>query len=98
LTYQPEPIDTTGVELSPEITALLERLAEHNHDVWARRRIAEGWTHGSRRDDERKEHPCLVPYAELPESEREYDRQTAREVLQAVLALGYRISSSDRSK
>lgn len=96
MTYQPEPIDTAGVELSPEITALLERLAEHNHDVWAKQRIADGWQHGPARNDERKEHPCLVPYEELPESEKEFDRQTAREVLKAVLALGWRIEQLER--
>lgn len=89
--YQPEPIDTSGVELSSEITELLERLAQHNHDVWARQRLADGWRAGPVRNDDRKEHPCLVPYDELPESEKAYDRNTAREVLKAVLALGYRI-------
>lgn len=94
MNYQPEPIDTTGVELSPEITALIARLAEHNHDVWAQKRLADGWHYGPHRNDERKDHPCLVPYDQLPESEKEYDRQTAREVLKAVLALGYRIEKA----
>ena len=91
MNYQPNPIDTSAVELSPEIQNLMERLAEHNHDVWARQRLADGWKLGSQRNDEKKLHPCLVPYGELPESEKEYDRQTAREVLKAVLALGYRL-------
>jgi len=97
MTYQPQPIDTTGVKLSPEISQLIERLAEHNHDGWARQRIADGWQHGPKRNDDRKEHPCLVPYDELPESEKEYDRQTAREVLGAVLALGYAIEEEPPS-
>ncbi|MDA4635727.1 RyR domain-containing protein, partial [Escherichia coli] len=73
----PRPIDTTGVELPAEVRELAERLAEHVHDVWAARRLAEGWRHGPRRHDARKEHPGLVPYGELPESERAYDRATA---------------------
>lgn len=93
MTYTPQPIDTSGVELSPEITELIERLAEHNHDVWARQRITDGWRYGPQRNDDRKEHPCLAPYEELPESEKEYDRQTAREVLKAIVALGYRIET-----
>jgi RyR domain-containing protein len=55
--YQPQPIDTSGVELPASITPLIERLAEHNHDIWARGRIAEGWTVGSQCDDRQKQHP-----------------------------------------
>jgi hypothetical protein len=54
-------------------------------------RLSEGWIWGPKRDDAKKTHPCLVPYAELPESEKEYDRQTALETIKAILALGYRI-------
>ena len=43
--------------------------------------IAEGWRYGPCRDDEKKLTPCLVPYGELPEVEKEYDRITALETL-----------------
>ena len=36
--------------------------------------------------------PCLVPYADLPESEKEYDRNTAMQTLKAIIALGYGIT------
>jgi hypothetical protein len=90
--YRPSPIDTSKITLPPEIRALTERLAENAHDIWAQQRIAAGWRLGAKRDDARKEHPCLVPYAELPESEKEYDRKAAMETLKAILALGYRIA------
>ncbi len=45
----------------------------------------------ARRNDEAKKHPCLVPYAELPESEKEYDRRMAEETIKAIVTLGYRI-------
>ncbi len=89
--YDPEPIDTSGVQLDKEILELTEELAENAHEVWARRRLAEGWRYGPRRDEARKEHPSLVPYKDLPESEKEYDRSTAMETLKVMLALGYRI-------
>ena len=91
MSYQPEPIDTSCVTLTPEILDLTERLAENAHDHWARQRMAEGWRYGSERNDHRKEHPCLVPYGRLPESEKEYDRSAAMETLKAILALGYQI-------
>lgn len=89
--YDPKPLDTTGVRLDADILALTERLAENTHDVWARGRLREGWRYGPRRDDARKRHPGLVPYAELSESEKEYDRATALETIKAILALGYQI-------
>ncbi len=91
MSYTPHPIDTSGVELPPDLKALTERLAENTHDLWARQRFADGWTLGSQRDDRAKKHPCLVPYADLPESEKQYDRETAMGTLKAILALGYRI-------
>jgi hypothetical protein len=94
--YHPRPIDTSTVCLSWEILGLLERLAENAHDVWARGRLAQGWTYGPVRDDTAKKHPCLVPYSDLPESEKEYDRQTALQTLKAIIALGYRIEPHDR--
>jgi RyR domain len=89
--YQPQPIDTHGVPLSDEILSLVERLAEHAHEVWALKRMAEGWSHGPHRDDVLKLHPCLIPYGELPESEKHYDRAMATEILRVVIKLGYRI-------
>jgi ryanodine receptor 2 len=91
MSYQPMPIDTQHVALSGEIVALTERLAENTHDIWAAQRLAQGWTYGPLRDDAQKRHPCLVPYAALSESEKQYDRNTAMETLKAIIALGYRI-------
>lgn len=89
--YKPKPIDTSDVQLDEEILELTEQLAENAHEVWARRRLAEGWRYGPQRDEARKEHPSLVPYEELSESEKEYDRSTAMETLKVMLAMGYRI-------
>jgi ryanodine receptor 2 len=94
LKYQPEPIDTSRVTLGKDVCELTELLARNAHDIWAQQRLADGWSHGPRRDDEKKEHPCLVPYEDLPESEKEYDRKAAMETLKAILALGYRIVKS----
>lgn len=85
------PIDTSGVEIPASLRNLTEALARHAHEVWARQRVAEGWRYGPERDDARRLHPCLVPYDELPDSERQYDRNAALETLRAVIALGYRI-------
>jgi hypothetical protein len=89
--YQPKPIDTSAVTLDKDVLELRERLAENTHDTWAKGRMAEGWTYGPQRDEQARKHPCLVPYADLPESEKEYDRQTAVGALKAIIALGYRI-------
>jgi ryanodine receptor 2 len=89
--YQPRPIDTSKSVLPKDLLDLTEKLAENAHDVWARRRLSEGWTLGPKRDDTAKKHPDLIPYAELPESEKQYDRQTAMETLKAIVVLGYRI-------
>ena len=93
MTYIPRPLDTDHIVLDPSLTRLVEHLAEHVHDLWAEARLADGWTYGLRRDDDKKTHPGLVPYAELTEAEKAYDRATALGTLRAILALGYRIST-----
>jgi RyR domain len=92
LTYEPKPINTSNVALDFELGELIEQLAHNAHDVWAKTRIAEGWRYGGNRDDAKKQQPCLVPYEQLPESEKEYDRKLVAETLKAILALGYRIT------
>ncbi len=89
--YEPKPVDTSDVILSEELLELTEKIAENVHDVWAAGRIAEGWTWGETRDNEKKVTPLLVPYGELPESEKEYDRNTALETLKLIVKLGYEI-------
>jgi len=93
-TYQPKPIDTSSVKLSEDLMELIEMLASNTHDHWAKLRMAEGWTHGPNRNDETKQHPDLIEYEGLPESEKDYDRQTAIETLKAIITMGYNISSN----
>jgi hypothetical protein len=92
--YTPQPLDTSRVELTADLLRLIEQLARHTHEVWARQRLADGWRYGPHRDDARKEHPCLIPYDELPESERDYDRTVTRQVIMALLTLGYQVTKA----
>ena len=89
--YIPSPINTTGVEVNEEIRALAELLAKNTHDVYVQGRLAEGWTLGPR-DDVAKTNPTLIPYEELSEAEKEYDRRTSMETLKVILSLGYRLT------
>lgn len=89
--YTPTPMDTSDVELTAELLALTERLAENVHDVWAKGRIAEGWKYGEQKDASQKMTPLIVPYDELPPSEQDYDRNTAMETLKLIMKLGYQI-------
>ncbi|MFO7957181.1 MAG: RyR domain-containing protein, partial [Candidatus Brocadiia bacterium] len=93
--YRPEPIDTSDVELPAELSDLTERLAEHVHDLWAVQRLEEGWEYGPQRSEIARTHPCLVPYQDLPDSEKDYDRDTAVGTLEAIYALGYSIQKAE---
>ena len=95
LDYIPEPMDLSSVDLPESLIQLSERIAENVHEVWAKARIDEGWTYGEKRDDIHKKHPCLVPYDELPEEEKEYDRNTAMNTIKLVKKLGFRIEKED---
>lgn len=92
--YVPDPADTMGVKLPDELMPLIEVMAKNVHEVWAQNRINDGWTYGPVRDDARKQHPCLIPYEELPEREKDYDRATSQETLKLILKSGFVISKS----
>ena len=86
--YIPQPIDTKDVELPEELKALAEQMAKNVHEIWAETRIVQGWTYGPERNDAKKKHPCLIPYEELPEEEKVYDRNTSIETLKFILKVG----------
>lgn len=92
--YEPRPVDTSDVILSQELLELTEKIAENVHDVWAANRIKEGWAYGDTRDDLKKITPCLVPYVQLSNVEKDYDRHTAMETLKLIIKLGFEIKRS----
>lgn len=87
--YTPKPIDTSNIVLSDNLLELAELMAENVHDVWAKTRIEQGWTYGPERNDAEKKHPCLVPYDQLPEEEKVYDRNTSIETLKFIVYSGF---------
>ena len=89
--YNPQPADTSAIVLDSELTSLAELMAENVHDEWARQRMNDGWTYGPQRDDAAKKHPCLVPYGDLPDSEKEYDRISSISTLKLILSKGFKI-------
>jgi ryanodine receptor 2 len=80
------------VKLPSELEKFIEDLAKQQHDVWAQSRIEQGWTYGPERNDQLKHHPCLVPYEELPDVEKAYDRDTAVGTLKLIQKLGFTIT------
>lgn len=89
--YVPQPMDTSDVQLPEELNALIEQMAKNVHEVWAESRIEQGWSYGEERNDALKTHPCLIPYEELPEVEKAYDRDTALGTLKLIRKLGFKI-------
>lgn len=92
--YKPNPIDTSDIVLSDDLLVLTEKIAENVHEVWSMGRIADGWTYGAVRNDEKKETPCLVSYNALPEREKDFDRNTALETIKLIIKLGYSIEKN----
>ena len=90
--YSPNPVDTKSVDLPKGLEPLVEEMSKNVHEVWAQTRISQGWTYGEERNDTEKKHPCLVPDEELPEEEKEYDRNTSVETIKLILKLGFKIT------
>ncbi len=89
--YVPQPVDMSDIQLPEELSELVEQMAKNVHEVWAQSRMEQGWEYGDERSDALKQHPCLVPYEELPEVEKAYDRDTALGTLKLICKLGFKI-------
>lgn len=90
--YVPNPADTAQVDLPESLLPLVEEMSKNVHEVWAATRMAQGWTYGPERNDAEKKHPCLVPYEELSEEERDYDRNTSQQTIKLIMKLGFKIT------
>ena len=90
MAWVPQP-DGGPTHLPAEVGEVLEQLAETVHDTWARLRLEDDWSYGPKRDDDRKTNPTLVPYAELPESEKRCDREVVVAILRSVIRLGFEL-------
>ena len=90
--YIPQPVNTNDVVLPEELIILSEQISKNVHEVWSKNRMEQGWTYGEQRNDEKRETPCLVPYEELSEEEKDYDRNTSQETLKLILKLGFKIA------
>ncbi|MBA4147820.1 MAG: DUF4071 domain-containing protein [Verrucomicrobia bacterium] len=94
--YVPSPLDTSEIKLTDDILNLTDLLAKNAHDHWAQQRISQGWKYGPTRDDLKKEHPGLIPYKDLPEQEKEFNRSAALETIKMLLSKqGGNLSSTD---
>uniref|UniRef100_A0A6I8P2E1 Ryanodine receptor 2 n=1 Tax=Ornithorhynchus anatinus TaxID=9258 RepID=A0A6I8P2E1_ORNAN len=93
--FTPIPVDTSQVVLSPHLERIREKLAENIHELWVMNKVELGWQYGPVRDDNKRQHPCLVEFAKLPEQERNYNLQMSLETLKTLLALGCHVGISD---
>lgn len=89
--YEPQPLNLDDIVLTDDLLELQEAIAENAHEVWAAARKAEGWTYGKVRNDALKQHPDLLPYSALSDSEKEYDRIMAFNTIKLVQKLGWKI-------
>jgi hypothetical protein len=96
--YVPQPVDTSKVRLPNSIHRLTELLSQNAHEVWAQGRIQQGWKWGSKRDNDLKLHPDLVPYEDLTEEDKQYDRDTSMSALKVITALGFILEPGTQSE
>ncbi|TSL04189.1 Ryanodine receptor 2 [Bagarius yarrelli] len=93
--FTPIPVDTSQIVLPPHLERIREKLAENIHELWVMNKIELGWTYGAVRDDNKRQHPCLVEFSKLPEQERSYNLQMSLETLKTLLALGCHVGVAD---
>ena len=74
---------TIEIKEDMEEKKLIELLSEKVHNAWMKEKEAQGFSYGKDYDKEKKKHPDMLPYNELKEEVKEYDRATVRAVLQA---------------
>lgn len=88
-----EPVPAGAPGSAPLVVddSLVERLAESEHRRWMQQRTTAGWTYAPVRDDGAKHHPLLVPYSDLPEAQKDHDRQPIRLLPELLRAAGLHV-------
>jgi hypothetical protein len=81
-------VPRTKFQFTPEE---IELLAEMEHKRWMAERLEQGWKPGATRDDAKKIHPYLVPYEDLEELVKDYDREPVRSIPSLLREAGYEI-------
>ena len=89
--YVPNPINVDDIVLPEKIAELTEYIAENTHEEWAKQRFKEGWTFAPKTNKKLKQSFDLIPYCELLDSEKEYDRKMAMNTLRVLYKIGYRL-------
>ncbi|XP_047193491.1 ryanodine receptor 3 isoform X1 [Scophthalmus maximus] len=90
--FIPTPVETSQIVMPPHLEKVRDKLAENIHELWGMNKIELGWSYGKRiRDDNKRQHPCLVDFSKLPETEKNYNLQMSTETLKTLLALGCRV-------
>uniref|UniRef100_A0AAR2IQQ6 Ryanodine receptor 2b (cardiac) n=1 Tax=Pygocentrus nattereri TaxID=42514 RepID=A0AAR2IQQ6_PYGNA len=96
--YRPAPVDQSGISLTAAQEALVEALAENEHNIWARERIRQGWSYAAQQDVKSKRSPQLVPFSLLEEKSRHCSREDARDALGTLLGLGYTVEPPEHQQ
>ncbi|TKS86518.1 Ryanodine receptor 2 [Collichthys lucidus] len=89
--FIPTPVETSQIVMPPHLEKVRDKLAENIHELWGMNKIELGWSYGKIRDDNKRQHPCLVDFSKLPETEKNYNLQMSTETLKTLLALGCRV-------
>ncbi|NXD34525.1 RYR2 protein, partial [Copsychus sechellarum] len=94
--YKPAPMDLSFIKLTPSQEAMVDKLAENAHNVWARDRIRQGWTYGIQQDVKNRRNPRLVPYALLDDRTKKSNKDSLREAVRTLLGYGYNLEAPDQ--
>ncbi|KAI3364879.1 hypothetical protein L3Q82_001062 [Scortum barcoo] len=94
--YKPAPLDLSHIKLTSTQEAMVDKLAENAHNVWARDRIRQGWTYGIQQDVKNRRNPRLVPYTLLDERTKKSNKDSLREAVRTLLGYGYNLEAPDQ--
>uniref|UniRef100_A0A671MXC6 Ryanodine receptor 2-like n=1 Tax=Sinocyclocheilus anshuiensis TaxID=1608454 RepID=A0A671MXC6_9TELE len=89
--YKPAPVDQSRVVLTAAQEELVDKLAENEHNIWARERIRQGWSCGPQQDVMYKRSTQLVPFSLLDEKTKQAGRDAMKDALGTLLGFGYTV-------
>lgn len=89
--YEPHPIDLSNIKIDDSLIKDLEKIAKNIHETWAMQRKLRGWEYGEIYDEAERKHPCMREYEDLPELEKDMDRETVTQTVKMLLWMGYHI-------
>jgi hypothetical protein len=89
--YRISPLQDWDADMRTFTESEIKKMARLEHELWRQAKEADGWIYGEQRDENKRTHPDLIIWNDLPEGEREKNLAVVRQMPALLARIGFQI-------